>query len=157
MTDNHWTSMFEQPGRGTGRAPVGVPPAASLGREEPNPDDIVLDMTEYRPWVLQRVRSRPAMMLHLRRYEPKSGLWMGWAVSYAHLAAVEYIGDRMLSLDLGARQFVVRGEGLTGIVEPLQAGTVLALQEYSASIWPSRSAGPTITSINRLGQDGPPQ
>lgn len=39
-------------------------------REDDGPPD--LDTVEHKPWALQRGRSRPAMMLHLRRFEPKS-------------------------------------------------------------------------------------
>ena len=46
---------------------------------------LALDAPEYKPWVLQRGRGRPAMMLHLRRFEPKSGLWCGWQIAYPHL------------------------------------------------------------------------
>jgi len=150
MTGNHWTNMFEPQGRGSERAAAAPPPPSPTLREEPE-EDVLADPTDYRPWVLQRGRSRPAMMLHLRRFETRSAMWMGWAVSYPHLAAVEYVGDRMVSLDFGMRQFVVQGQGLDQLIAPLQQGIVLALYEHSASVWARPPGGPIISSIRRLG------
>jgi hypothetical protein len=114
---------------------------------------LAVDTREYRPWTLQRGRSHPAMMLHLRRFEPKSGFWLGWQVSYPHLVAVEYTGDTMLSLDFGARQFVLAGQGLTELVAHLQTGTVLTVTEFSDRIWRMVAPeGGRITSIRCLGQ-----
>lgn len=141
-----WQDAFE-PGRG--RVGGGAPPSAVGG--DPLDAEPAIDLAEYRPWVLQRVRSRPAMLLHLRRLELRSGLWMGWAMSYPHLQAVEYVGDQMLSLDFGTRHFVVQGLGLGQLIEPLQQGMVTALIEYSGAVWPQRPDGPVITSIQRLG------
>ena len=152
MTGNHWTSMFEPQGRGTERAAAPAPPPSPTLREDPD-EDVLADPIDYRPWVLQRGRSRPAMMLHLRRFEVRSGMWMGWAVSYPHLAAVEYVGERMISLDFGVRQFVVQGKGLDQLIAPLQQGIVLALYEHTASVWASVPNGPLITSIQRAGYD----
>jgi len=140
-----WTDMFEQP-RGGGRAtPPSVDPTP-LESEGPS-----IDLVAYKPWVLQRVKSRPAMLLHLRRYEPRSGMWTGWALSYPSLIAAEYTGERMVSLDFGARQFMIEGEGLDQLIGALQEATVTALQEYSAAVWPDRPTGPLIGSIRRLG------
>ena len=112
------------------------------------------DTDEYVPWVLQRGPSRPAMMLHLRRFEPKSGLWNGWEIAYPHLIAVEYIGDKMLSLDFGTRQFMLQGHGLDELVARLQQGTVLMVQEYCNQVWPTRGAGAVVTSITLVGREG---
>jgi hypothetical protein len=112
------------------------------------------DTAEYTPWVLQRGRARPAMMLHLRRFEPKSGLWIGWEIAYPHLIAVEYIGDKMLSLDFGTRQFVLQGHGLDELVARLQQGTVLMVQEYCDKVWPTRGSGGVITAIAKVGNEG---
>jgi hypothetical protein len=120
----------------------------------PESDGLSIDLSAYRPWVLQRVKSRPAMLLHLRRFEPRSGMWTGWALSYPSLIAVEYIGERMVSLDFGARQFMIEGEGLDQMIGALQEATVTALQEYNAAVWPAKSAGPLIASIRRLGVPG---
>lgn len=164
MDDNNptnWRGMFEQnraSGRGLGGGNgMNAPPPPE--RDEPPDDDaLTLDLTDYTPWVLQRGRSRPAMMLDLRRFDERSGLWVGWQVSYPHLIAVEYIGDKMLSLDFGFRQFMVEGEGLSELARHLQAGTVLALREYAASVWPKGHAMPWIRSIRRLGPpEGGPQ
>jgi hypothetical protein len=157
---NNWRGMFEQ-GRTHGRSVAGngmnAPPPPE--REEPPDDDaLTLDLTDYKPWVLQRGRSRPTMLLNLCRYEAKSGMWMGWQLSYPHLSAVEYIGDKMLSLDFGTRQFVIEGSGLDELVRHLQAGTVMAMHEYAASVWPKGHDGPWIRSIRRLGPpEGGPQ
>lgn len=130
----------------------GTPP---MPREEPGPDDgldpLELDMAEYKPWVLQRGRTRPVMMLHLRRYEPKSGLWMGWQIAYPHLIAIEYIGDCMLSLDFGSRQFMIEGIGLGELARYLQTGSVLLLQEYAAAVWPIKTQGPIVIAIKPIG------
>ena len=155
MDDNNptnWRGMFEQ-GRTSGRSLGGdgmnVPPPPE--REEPPDDDALnLDLTDYKPWVLQRGRSRPTMLLELRRYEPKSGMWMGWQMSYPHLSAVEFIGDKMLSLDFGTRQFVIEGSGLDELVRHLQLGTVMTIQEYNAEIWPARPTGAIIKAINKI-------
>jgi len=72
-------------------------------------------------------------------------------MSYPHLIAVEYIGDVMLSLDFGMRQFVIEGNGLIELARHLQQGTVLAVQEHMAAIWPAHPTGPSIHSITRVG------
>ncbi len=107
------------------------------------------DGSEYRPWILQR-GVRPALMLHLRRHDPKSGLWIGWELSYPHLVAVEYTGDRLLSLDFGARQFMLEGTGLDELARQLQTGNVLMVQEYDPSVWPAPPGGARVSAIRRL-------
>lgn len=150
MTGSHWREMFEQPRDSGGRPAAGVPPAPLPPREDADDDPLASDLTAYRPWILQRGRGRPAMMLHLRRYEARSGLWTGWAMPYPGLLAVEYVGDRMLSLDFGMRQFIVQGVGLDQLLGPLQQGAVLALHEHSAAVW-AQPTGPCISSIRRVG------
>ena len=110
---------------------------------------LAFDTHEYRPWVVQR-GTRPVMMLHLRRYEPKSGLWMGWQLSYPHLIAVEYVGERMLSLDFGTRQFVIEGTGLSEFARHLQTASVQTVLEYAPDIWISPPLGPVIKSIRSV-------
>jgi hypothetical protein len=122
-----------------------------MAHDVPEDEPLALDPGHYRPWVLQRGRSRPAMLLDLRRYEPRSGMWTGWALSYPSLVAAEYVGERMLSLDFGERQFMIEGDGLSDLMAQLQLGTVISVQEYSAAVWPNRPAGPHVTSIRRLG------
>jgi hypothetical protein len=112
---------------------------------------LALDAPEYKPWVLQRGRGRPAMMLHLRRFEQKSGLWCGWQIAYPHLVAVEYTGDRLLSLDFGTRQFVVEGSGLHELARHLQIGSVLMVQEFARGIWSELSGISRIDAIKKLG------
>ncbi|MES2988717.1 MAG: hypothetical protein V4808_12490 [Pseudomonadota bacterium] len=148
---SNWQDMFG----GSHRDPLGgMPPP--IEREEDEPP--VIDPTDYRPWHVQRVRSRPSMMLHLRRFEQRSDMWVGWALSYPSLLAVEYTGDQFVTLDFGSRHFVVEGIGLGALVAQLQSGSVLSLQEYSQVIWPMKPAGSIIRSIKRVtGQEGMPQ
>jgi hypothetical protein len=169
---SNWRGMFERGGtvqpqtpRGKPTPPPGFddgyqhPPSASGGRAPLTHADITdeatmalaLDAPEYKPWVLQHGSGRPAMMLHLRRFEPKSGLWVGWQLAYPHLVAVEYIGDKMLSLDFGTRQFVIEGTGLQELARHLQSGSVLMVQEYSPHIWQARPLDGLIDTIARLG------
>ena len=147
----HWRDVLQQQGHG-GRQVGGEPaPPPRIPIEPDVDDDLPLDMAEYRPWVLQRGRSRPAALLDLRWFDARASLWLGCAIAYPQLAAAEYIGDRMLSLDFGKRQFVLEGEGLRELVRRIQDGSVILIQEYAASVWPRRPAGPIITSIKRLG------
>ena len=147
----HWRDVLQQQGHG-GRQAGGEPaPPPRLPIEPDVDDDLPLDMAEYRPWVLQRGRSRPAALLDLRWFDARASLWLGCAIAYPQLAAAEYIGDRMLSLDFGKRQFVLEGEGLRELVRRIQDGSVILIQEYAASVWPRRPLGPIITSIKKLG------
>lgn len=151
----NWRAMFDHD---RGGKPASAPPPTiqrEMPREQP-PDEegLALDLSVYKPWILQRGRARPAMMLHLRRYEPKSGLWMGWQLAYHTLIAAEYVGERMLSLDFGTRQFVIEGDGLDELARHLQEGTVLAVQEYAARIWQGQLDGSRVSSIRRLGDNG---
>ena len=141
----NWTSMFE-PERG------GAPSTPHPASGEPPRDDeaVPLDPSVYRPWTLQRGRSRAVVMLDLRRFEPRSGLWMGWQLAYAHLVAIDYIGDRMLALDFGGRQFVIEGYGLDELARHFQQGTVMAVVEYAPALWPQTAAGGTVHAIRKV-------
>lgn len=119
-----------------------VPPDDDDGRE--------LDLTVYRPWIIQRVRSRPAMMLDLRRFDARSGLWSGCAVAYPCLVAIQYTGDKLLSLDFGARQFMIEGQGLDELLRHIQQGCVTAVQEYAPQLWPERPSGAMVAAIRLL-------
>ena len=145
----NWRDAFEE--RGQRHAP-----SINTGRSPAEPDDIALvhDLTIYRPWTLQRGRSRPAMMLELRRYEPRSGLWTGWQLSYPTLLAIEYTGDRLISLDFGSRQFVIEGRGLDELARHLQQGSVMAIQEYAPVLWPARPEGGVISAIRKIATCG---
>ena len=167
---SNWRDMFEQGrsgarGIGAPQQPPHMPPPSqsSLSHGELNghasaPYDYdgapALDLSVYKPWVLQRGRGRPSMLLELRRYEPKSGLWIGWQIAYPHLIAVEYIGDKMLSLDFGTRQFMIEGQGLDQLARHLQQGTVQTVVEYAREVWRERDAGPIITKIVRVMPQG---
>lgn len=171
---NHWRNMFERGGTppkqgqnghaaagpfgglddGYQPPPPGADGRASLSHEEITDEAamaLALDPAEYRPWILQRGRGHPPLMLHLRRYEPKSGLWQGWQVSYPHLIAVEYTGDTLLSLDFGTRQFVIEGRGFGELIRHLQSGTVLLLQEYAPVVWPNGAGIASIHAISCIG------
>jgi hypothetical protein len=153
---------YQPPGRSDGnvRVPasqqavgsgVGTPPLSPQEITEEAALALAHDSSEYQPWVLQRGRSRPAMMLHLRRFEPRSGLWMGWELSYPHLVAAEYTGDKLLSLDFGTRQFMLEGSGLDELARHLQTGGVLLIQEYAMAIWPGRPGGSCVSAIRKIG------
>lgn len=147
----NWRAMFEQPrAQATGHAPP--PRLDDAGADEP----VAHDLTSYRPWLLQRGRSRPALMLGLRRFDPRSGQWIGWGLSYPALHMVEYTGDRLVSLDFGSRQFVIEGRGLDELAQRIKQGTVLTILEYAASVWPDAPQGPVVTAIRRVGQEGFP-
>lgn len=153
----HWRDMLSQQGHG-GRQVGGEPTPPPRQQAEPELDDPTLDMAEYRPWLLQRGRSRPAALLDLRWFDARASLWLGCAIAYPQLAAAEYIGERMLSLDFGKRQFVLEGEGLGELVRRIQDGSVIRIQEYASAIWPRKPIGAIINSIKRLGaaMEGPP-
>ncbi len=141
-------------------APIGSPSPAAQGEapqaQAPHADVSAPDPGQYKPWIMQRARTAPALMLEFRRYEPRSGLWTGWAIAYPHLVALEYTGDKLLSLDFGARQIVVEGRGLDELARHIQQGTVLAIQEYALAIWPSAHDGPSVSAIRNV-KTAPPK
>lgn len=143
----NWASMFEPQER-----QAATPPPAGSQVEPPFEDERPnLDPNEYKPWQLQRGRSRPALMLGLRRFDPKSGLWHLWSMAYPSLYAVDSIGDRIVSLDFGTRQFVIEGMGLDVLADHLQQGIVLNIVEYAAQIWTARAEGPVVIAIQKPG------
>lgn len=145
----NWTSLFETQARD-------APPAPNSAPSVEPPDDAELagvDLSEYKPWQLQRGRTRPALMLGLRRFDAKSGLWHTWSMSYPSLYAIDTIGDRMLSLDFGTRQYVLEGRGLDELARQIQSGTVLAIEEFSPHIW-QPTDGPVISKIEKIESPG---
>ena len=114
----HWRDRLLQQGHGTrevgGSTSPPLPPIASAPPtpELPLEEELPLDMAEYKPWVLQRGRTRPAALLNLRWFDARAGMWLGCAMAYPQLIAAEYVGERMVSLDFGKRQFVLEGEQL---------------------------------------------
>lgn len=143
-----WSERFEQGRPAIASAPP-ISPAA-IGSDEREEEPLALDLSVYRPWAIQRGRTRPAMLIDLRRYDAKSGMWMGWQLACHHLIAVEYVGDRMLSLDFGTRQFMIEGRGLDELARHLQQGTVLAIQEYAEKVWPAKPAEGAVTRIVKM-------
>lgn len=145
----NWRSMFEPP-QLQAATQGSVAPGAEAAPPEFD-DALVLDTAQYQPWLLQRIRNRIPAMIHLRRFEPKSDQWLGWMVPYPSLCAVDYVGDGLLTLDFGLRQFAVEGCGLDELARQLQQGTVLVVQEYCPGLWPEPPVGPAIRAIRRLG------
>jgi hypothetical protein len=147
-----WTDMFNpaapRGGEANQRAAAAPPPQESTAPDSAADD--APDDAAYHPWRVQRGRARPVIMLELRQYEARSGLWQGWAMPYAGLYAVEYIGGRMVSLDFGARQFVIEGTGLDKLAQRIQQGEVTTVQEYAAAVWPARPAGAVVNRIRRV-------
>lgn len=168
MTGSNWREMFEQGrsgnGRGVERGVSGVVPPVQQGgfapTHAPTPqwderDDDgapALDLGTYRPWTLQRGHSRPPMLLDLRRYEPKSGLWCGWQIAYPHLIATEYTGGNLLSLDFGTRQFMIEGRGLDELARHLQQGSVVSVVEFNERVWRQHPAESQI--VKKIGKIG---
>lgn len=143
---NNWQAMFEKRPEETTRerdAPSAAPEEADIA---PPPDP-----REYKPWLLQR-GARPAMFLDLRRFDPRTQTLIGCQVSYPYLYAIDYVGDHMVSLDFGSRIFVIEGRLLGELAARLQSGMVLAIHEYSATIWPCKPNGPVVTRIVRVGE-----
>jgi hypothetical protein len=140
----NWREAFEN---GRNGRPAPPPPPPPIEAED---EGVAPDLAVYRPWIIQRGRTRPALLLNLRKFDPKSGLLVGWQASYPYLVAADYVGEKMLSLDFGRRQFVIQGSDLTELVRHLQQGTVLAIQEYSAKVWPERPPGPVVTTIDKV-------
>ncbi|MEA3015187.1 MAG: hypothetical protein QOD42_3732 [Sphingomonadales bacterium] len=148
---SNWKDMFEEQRRERSGGATSPPPAPVEYEEQ-----IAPDLAHYQPWIIQRGRSRPALLLNLRKFDPRSGLLIGWQASYPYLVAADYVGERMLSLDFGSRQFIIQGNDLTELVRHLQQGTVLAIQEYSAQIWPTQPNGPVVTAISKIEARGQP-
>lgn len=171
---NHWRQMFDRNPRQNaqdrdvqGRKPTGDTSRSTAYDDGflPQAESISLsaiadaaamalaeaeDVAEYRPWILQRGPSRPAMLLHMRRYDAKSGMWIGWQTSYPALTTVDYTGDTLLALDFGTRQFMLEGAGLDELARHLQIASVLMVQEYTPNVWPHAPVGPRITAIRKL-------
>jgi hypothetical protein len=153
----HWRDLLTQQGRGgreIGGSSSPPPPQsapAPIPAELPLDEELPLDVAEYKPWVLQRGRTRPAALLNLRWFDSRAGMWLGCAMAYPQLIAAEYVGERMVSLDFGRRQFVLEGEQLGELIRRIQDGSVIAIQEYAPAVWPQRPSGPCITSIRRIG------
>ena len=144
----NWRDKFEQGHEGR-PIPAALPPI------EDEDVSIAPDPVVYRPWIIQRGRSRPALLLNLRKFDLRSGLLVGFQASYPYLVSADYVGERMLSLDFGRRQFVIQGSDLSELLRHLQQGTVLAIQEYSAQVWPQLPPGPVVTAIDKVERQSP--
>jgi hypothetical protein len=115
---------------------------------------LALDTQEYRPWILQR-GGRPAMMIDFRHFEPRSGLWSGWALSYPLLIGLHYTGKEMLSLDFGTRHIVLQGDGLDELARHIQQGSVVSVQEWTPEVWSQKPQATIVTAIRQAGSDQP--
>ena len=143
----NWTDMFEPSKPFTARTAPPPPP-------DPEYDDAPVagrETGDYKPWTLQRGAGRPSIMIDFRRYEPKSGLWMGKQLSYAHLLAVEYVGDRMVSLDFGTRSVVIEGRGLDELARHLQQCSVTIVHEHAPRLWAVAPDGAIVSTIRDIG------
>lgn len=118
----NWQSMFEP--RRNGTTPPPEQPTVTAAAMSDDVDVPRIDPCEYRPWILLRGQLRSTMMLGLRWFDAKAGLWHGTAIPYFSLNAIDTIGERMVSLDFGARQFVIEGSGLDELARRLQQGDV---------------------------------
>lgn len=147
----NWRAMFEQP-RGAGPSPT-QPVPNDLGSEDAVSG---VDLREYRPWIVQRARTRPVMMLELRRYDARAGLWRGWAFPYHCVVGIEFIGDRLLSLDLGARQFVIEGRGLDELARHIRLGSAESIVEHADRLWSKPESGGLVTAIKLVLADPAP-
>jgi len=153
----HWRDRLLQQGHGTREVGgTSSPPSPPTAPAPPSPDlplddELPLDISEYRPWVLQRGRARPPALLNLRWFDARAGMWLGCAMAYPQLIAAEYVGERMVSLDFGKRQFVLEGDQLGELIRRIQEGSVITIQQYAPAVWPQRSDGPYIASIRRIG------
>jgi hypothetical protein len=145
---NNWQSMFDT--RRTSAAPPPDQTNAPAAEVFDDGEIPTIDATEYRPWILQRGSSRTAMMLALRWFDTKAGVWHGSAIAYPSLYAIDHISDGLISLDFGARQFVIEGRGLDVLARYLLQGAVLKIVEYASAIWPTRADGPVVTAIRRV-------
>lgn len=143
-----WQDMFEPR---KAEMVGGITTSTSVGTAAPTDEGVPApDLQVYHPWILQRGRSRPAMFLDFRRFDPKSGLLMGFQMSYPMLMSMEYTGDRLLSLDFGTKHFAIEGIGMIELARHLQQGIVLAVQEYSASVWKAKPATSVVTRIVKV-------
>ena len=148
-----WQDMFEP--RKTEMV-GGITTSTSVGTAAPTDEGVPApDLQVYHPWILQRGRSRPAMFLDLRRFDPKSGLLIGFQMSYPMLMSMEYTGDRLLSLDFGTKQFTIEGVGMIELARHLQQGIVLAVQEYSATVWKAKPSANVVTRIVKMEAQAP--
>lgn len=178
---NNWRAMFERDRQDRAPVSGAMPQASNIPPHQPAPlpafgyddgydparqgaapmssqqvvDEAALaladDIQEYRPWILQR-GTRPLMMLHLRRFDAQAGHWLGWQMSYPSLLAVEYIGDRLLSLDFGNRHFAIEGTSLGELARHLQTGSVQTVVEYAQEIWARSSNESAVTKIRSVAR-----
>lgn len=146
----NWQAMFETRRAGSALPPsneASEPPVAAAYDDADIP---ALDLQDYKPWILQRGRGSPALMLAIRRYDHRAGLWECWSTAYHALFSVDYLGDKVVGLDFGVRRFMLEGTGLDLLARYLQQGSVLKIVEYAPTIWPTREEGPIITAIRRI-------
>ena len=133
------------------RSSPAEPTAAT--QEEPDNFDAVpgFDPAEYKAFIVQRGRSRPAMFIDLRSIDARSGVLQGAMLSYPQLVAVDYVDDHTILLDFGVRQVRIEGAGLSELIQRLHSGSVSVVQVYSAKIWGDKEPqGPIVRLITHL-------
>lgn len=137
-----WRDQFTRP-------PVAAAtlPATAMPVEIDDELAAPIDTNVYQPWILQRGRGRPVMFIDFRRIEPRAGTVIGRQMGYPYLQAIDYIGDQIVSLDFGMRQYVIEGKGLSALARFLQQGHVLAVQEFSERTWRSHDGKAVVTKI----------
>lgn len=110
------------------------------------------DPSAYKPYHLQRGPSRPAMFLDLRRFDARAGTLVGSMLSYPSLVAIDYFDDTIIDLNFGLRNIRIEGKGLGELIQRLQTGSVLFIQQYTHKIWPERpTSGPIVDKIVDMG------
>lgn len=146
-----WQDMVGRNANGASAKPEPATTAGPVEDEGAAPQDDSLaplpDPGEYRPFLLQRGRTSPALFLDLRVFDPRAGTLRGSMMSYPQLAAIDYFDDHTIELNFGFRRFRIEGDGLSELVQRLQAGSVLAIQQYSERIWKARPSGALVRAI----------
>lgn len=146
----NWQDMVGRNPNVPSAKPASDPPSHSQDEPSAPEDDAFApppDAANYRPFLLQRGRTHAPLFLDLRVFDQRSGTLKGTMLSYPQLASVDYFDDHTIELNFGFRRFRIEGEGLSELVRRLQAGTVLAIQQYSERIWKARPSGALVRAI----------
>lgn len=135
------------------RRPASTQPVESREEAQDEFDELPgVDPTSYKPFFVQRGRSRPAMFLDLRCFDARSGALKGTMLSYPQLVAIDYVDDHTILLDFGMRHVRIEGDGLAELIARLHSGNVSVIQAWSPKIWGEREpTGPIVRAITHLG------
>lgn len=145
-TQRNWEEFYK-------RSPASGTPSVKEDAQDEFDELPGIDPREYKPFFLQRGRSRPAMFLDLRSIDPRSGALTGTMLSYPQLVAVDYVDDHTILLDFGMRHVRIEGEGLAELIARLHSGSVSVVQAWSPKIWGAEEpkGKPIVRSITYLG------